>query len=62
MKAKELRTLTRAELEQRLREAMHRPRTRRPTKPTRASRERRLRSKRRRGETKKQRRPPSRED
>ena len=39
-----------------------RKRKRRKTKPTRASQQRRLDSKRRRGETKRQRRPPSRDD
>ena len=42
-----------------LREALHVPRRRKPTKPSRASVERRLESKRRRSQTKRLRRPPS---
>jgi len=42
-----------------LREALHVPRRRRPTKPTAASRARRLEAKRRRAETKRLRRRPS---
>ncbi len=42
-----------------LREALHVPRRRRPTKPTAASRARRLEAKRRRSETKRLRRRPS---
>ncbi len=42
-----------------LREALHVPRRRKPTKPSRASVERRLESKRRRSETKRLRRPPN---
>ena len=41
-----------------LREALHVPRRRRPTKPSKASKERRLDAKRRRGEKKRLRRPP----
>jgi ribosome-associated protein len=42
-----------------LREALRRPRKRRPTRPTRASKERRISGKKRRGDTKRLRRPPS---
>jgi ribosome-associated protein len=45
-------------LRDRLSNALHVPRTRRPTKPTRASRERRLEQKRRRSERKASRRRP----
>jgi ribosome-associated protein len=45
-------------LRDRLTNALHVPRTRRPTKPTRASRERRLEQKRRRSERKASRRRP----
>jgi ribosome-associated protein len=49
-------------LEERLRTALHVPRSRRATKPTRASRERRLESKRRRSERKSARRRPPGDD
>ena len=42
-----------------MREALHVPKSRRPTRPTRAARERRLEEKRRRGEAKRGRRPVS---
>ncbi len=45
-----------------LREALVRQRKRRKTKPTRASQRRRIEGKRRRGDTKRGRRPPSRDD
>ncbi len=44
-----------------LRAALVRPKKRRPTRPSRASRERRIAGKKRRSETKRQRRPPSRD-
>ena len=44
-----------------LREALRRPRVRRKTRPSRAARERRLATKRQRSETKRQRRPPTRD-
>jgi len=40
-----------------MRDALHVPKSRRPTRPTRGARERRLEEKRRRGETKRSRRP-----
>jgi ribosome-associated protein len=45
-------------LVEQLRDALHVPRRRKPTKPTAAARERRLEAKKRRGATKKLRRPP----
>ena len=42
-----------------LRQALHRPKPRRPTRPTRGSRERRLSAKRRRAQTKQHRRGPA---
>jgi ribosome-associated protein len=44
-----------------VREALRRPKRRRPTRPTKASRERRIKEKKERGETKKRRRPPPRD-
>jgi ribosome-associated protein len=52
------RELARSRLAQRLRAALERPRSRRPTRPGRAARERRLDSKRRRSRRKQDRRPP----
>ncbi len=47
---------------ERLRNALHVERTRRPTKPTKGSKRRRLDAKKRRSETKRQRRAPRRDD
>ncbi|GGY50958.1 alternative ribosome rescue aminoacyl-tRNA hydrolase ArfB [Parvularcula lutaonensis] len=52
----------RRRLAQMIREALPRPKKRRPTRPTRGSVERRLKSKARRGQVKANRRPPSRDD
>jgi ribosome-associated protein len=49
-------------LRERLRQALHVPRARRPTRPTRSAREERLKDKRARSERKRGRRPPSSED
>jgi len=53
------RQIAMARLSQRLTEALHVDRSRRPTVPTRASRERRLRAKQLRGARKEERRPPA---
>ena len=55
------RELARSRLAQRLRAALERPRSRRPTRPGPAARERRLDSKRRQSQRKQERRPPSEE-
>ena len=55
------REVARERLAERLRAALERPRTRRPTRPGRAARERRLDSKRRQGQRKQERRPPAEE-
>ena len=52
------RELARSRLAERLRAALERPRSRRPTRPGPAARERRLDSKRRQSQRKQQRRPP----
>jgi ribosome-associated protein len=53
------RTLAEERLADRLRGALHVPRTRRATTPTRGSQRRRVEAKKQRGETKRDRRPPS---
>ncbi len=53
------RELATERLAEALRDALHVPRRRKPTKPSRAAVERRLESKRRRSQTKRLRRPPS---
>ncbi len=53
------REIARSRLAQRLRAALERPRSRRPTRPGRAARERRLDAKRRQSQRKQERRPPA---
>jgi ribosome-associated protein len=53
------RELARSRLAERLRAALERPRSRRPTRPGPAARERRLDAKRRQGQRKRERRPPA---
>jgi ribosome-associated protein len=55
------REIARSRLAERLRAALERPRTRRPTRPGPAARERRLDSKRRQSQRKQERRPPAEE-
>ncbi len=55
------REIARSRLAERLRAALERPRSRRPTHPGSAARERRLDSKRRQSQRKQQRRPPAEE-
>ena len=56
------RALVEDRLVERLRSALHVPRTRRATKPTRGSQRRRVDAKKQRGETKRYRRPPTQEE
>ncbi len=56
------RTLAEERLAERLRSALHVPRSRRATKPTHGSQRRRVEAKKQRGEVKRYRRPPSPED
>lgn len=56
------RTLAEERLAEKLRDALHVPRRRRPTQPTRGSQRRRVEAKKQRGATKRQRQPPSIDD
>lgn len=56
------RSLAEQRLVERLQQALHVDRPRRPTRPTKGSKERRIAGKQRRGEIKQQRRRPSRDD